>query len=305
MTVLLFAAALLLLSFSITPYLPFLGHTADLPSHFVLQYAIGAVVLGVLALIFKAHAVTVVMLGAALALNVAQLYPLMTGKAAVTEKPFKILQANVLFLSTNTEKLQSLIRVENPDIVLASEVNSAFARAFADMAGDYPHQAALPKDGSAYGLAVLSKEPIAVETLHFGDDRIPAQEIRTTHGGKPLYIISFHPANPVRDTVLRDREFEELAKRLNAEKSAYKIVSGDFNATPYSYVMKKLLKDTGMTHARKSMGPQGTWLAWMPPFMRIPIDHTIVSSSIGVADFRAGPFIDSDHLPTIAVLSLN
>lgn len=305
MTALLFAAAVMLLLSSITPYLPFSGPLADLPSHFVLQYAIGAVLLLLLAFAFRAQGVTVALLGAALALNLVQLYPLMAGKAAVTEKPFRILQANVLFLSDKPGKLQDLIRKENPDIVLVSEVNSIFAKAFADMAGDYPHQAVLPQDDRAYGLAVLSKTPIETTVLHFGHDRIPAQEIRTSHDGKPLYIVSFHPANPAKNIALRNREFEGLAARLKAEKSAYKIVSGDFNATPYCHVMKKLLKETGMVQARQGAGPQGTWLSWAPSFLRIPIDHTIVTPNIGIARFRTGPSIDSDHLPTIADLSLD
>lgn len=299
-------ASIFLLLFSLTPYAPFSRLYTDLPSHFILQYAIGAIVVFVVALIFKSPLAVHIMLAAALCLCLWQLKPFIP-KAPQTSagNTLKILQVNVLFLNKDTVTLRNLVDEEKPDIILAAEVNTAFAKMFRNIISDYPHQTAISSDETAYGIAVLSKTPLEpVQKKDFDMGGIPAQLIKMQHDGKLLSIVSIHPANPVNDIGSRDREFAALEKWFAEEKPEYALLAGDFNATPYCPALKQLQKQTGLQNAREGKGLYGSWPSWVPPFMRIPIDHTLVTKNIGVVDLRVGSDIGSDHLPVITSLVL-
>ena len=66
-----------------------------------------------------------------------------------------------------------------------------------------------------------------------------------------------------------------------------------------------LMRQTGLDNARKGFGLLPTWPAFMPwPFLRIPIDHCLVSPDIRVIRMRTGRTIGSDHLPIIVDMAI-
>lgn len=303
MSALVFSAVLTLLLFSITPYLPWSVLAADLPSHFVFQYLIGAGVLFVLALGFAREPAVFAMLGVAFCLNLWQMKDMLPKHPPAAAGAIKILQSNVFVLNKKPDKFLDLLRAEKPDIVVAAEVNSEFAAAFREMRAEYPHQSVLPMDHASYGLAILSKLPLeSVETTHFDIPAIPALAFDVLLGNKKIHMVSVHPSTPNADIESRDREFAALAKHILAKNAEHSVVLGDFNATPFCPAFKKLAAETGLAHARAGFGYLSSWPAWLPAFMRLPIDHLLASRSLSVIEYRTGPMIGSDHLPMIAVL---
>ncbi len=80
-----------------------------------------------------------------------------------------------------------------------------------------------------------------------------------------------------------------------------KIVMGDFNATPYSVMIRSFKSETGM----QRLTSLPTWPAIGPRLPQLAIDHIFVDPSIksnGTA--VSGRFAGSDHLPVGAVLVL-
>ena len=78
---------------------------------------------------------------------------------------------------------------------------------------------------------------------------------------------------------------------------------GDYNATPWSRPFWRFVDRSGLCDSRAGFGVQASFPA-MSAVLRIPIDHVLVSCSIGVRDRRIGRDVGSDHLPVIVDLVL-
>lgn len=309
MDVLVFLASVLLLVLSLTPSMRFPGKEIDLPSHFSLQYLIGACILFFFAGAFEAKAPAYLCLAAAFFASLRQMMRyLPLGRPFFMDEgiePLKILQANVLKLNTDASRLRKLIQHEKPDIVIAAEVRNVFAELFVDLSDEYPYQRIEADEKTSYGMAVMSKLPFTqCETISLDRPENRAIAFRLRYEGQDIDFLSLHPATPNRDIDSRDREFANAVKRYKGN-SEYLVVAGDLNATPYCTAYKKFSKGLGLRNARESFGLNGTFPVFLPfSWLRIPIDHVMAGKGLRVEDFRLGPNIGSDHLPTITSIGL-
>jgi len=303
MTVLIWAGAVFLLLASLAPLPPKSVLHHDLPSHFVLQWAIGAAVLMVAALMFHVHGKIYLVLFASYLLCIYQLFPfLATRKAAPKEGPsLKILQTNIWKNNGDATALAKLIRDENPDIIAVDEVHAPFEALFEELKSIYPHQHVRLSTRPSFGIAVLSKTPLEnLSEKYLATPEIPSIFFRTQLGGKTLDIVALHAANPLRELGLRDKEFEALAAWRAEENPPNLIVTGDLNATPYCRAFKKMTQAMNLTDARRGRGLLGSWPTYARlPFLYIPIDHALAGGGASIDDFKLGPNVGSDHLPLI------
>jgi endonuclease/exonuclease/phosphatase (EEP) superfamily protein YafD len=305
-TLLLLLAAIGLCLFSLTPRLPAKANLlVDLPSHFVVQYSAASVILFMLSAYFGAVAPLVLSV-AAFIINFIELKDLLPAadEKAPEGPQLKILQVNLLKSNKTPGPLRKLIAEKQPDIVTCCEVNPDFAAMLTELKTDYPHQL-ITAGTDSYRVAVFSKLPFAkIEQTAFGGARTEAIVFRVMLNGKPIDAVSIHPFTPNANIQSRDGEFAAIAARFAAEKPERLVIMGDFNATPWCPVMKKLVKDLNLHNARKGRGINTTWPAILPFLFRIPIDHVLVSANLGVADFGAQKRVGSDHLPTLTTLHL-
>ena len=111
-------------------------------------------------------------------------------------------------------------------------------------------------------------------------------------------MIGSHPLPPVNPEYLRarNRQLDDLARFVSSQESHAKIVMMDMNATPWSYVFKDFLENSGLRDSRRGFGVQPTWPTWMP-LLWIPIDHVFVSEGIKIVSRKIGPSLGSDHYP--------
>ena len=82
------------------------------------------------------------------------------------------------------------------------------------------------------------------------------------------------------------------------------IIAGDLNTSAYSISYKKYIKSSNLKDAQilaKTL--KGTWNAKHFPFMRISLEHVLVSPEIKVQSFDIGKNFGSDHLPVFVDLS--
>lgn len=300
MTTLLLIAAAGLLLLSLTPRLPCRPSLfIDLPSHFVVQYCAAAVILLMLALFFSAPAAAFVA-AVSLFISLHELRPLLPKKLpqAPDVPKLKILQANVLKSNRTPGLLQKLIEDEKPQIITCAEVNPECAAMLQGLKDEYPHQLVTTGTDS-YRVALLSKLPLLkIEQTAFGGARTEAIVFRVQLGGKVIDAVSLHPYTPNANIESRDSEFAAIASRFAAETPEHLMLMGDFNATPWCPAMKQLMKTLKLRNAREGRGINTTWPAFFPFLFRIPIDHVLVSANLGIAAFGTARRIGSDHLPT-------
>lgn len=297
-----------LLLVSLTPYMPaFSLQAIDLPSHFVPQYAIAAVILALFALVLRMRPRWLAILALVAALNVWQLWPFLPAPpAAAAGQPLVLLQANTLFLNKDPARLKALIAQEKPDLVVLSEINGDFIRMLSSLKADYPHQNLHPENGNPRGLGVISKLPLGGAKLaHFDAQRIPAQVFTIEHDGAKLQFVSVHPFTPLAGIDSRDETFSRIARDYRRMRDGNLVILGDFNATPWAPALKKLKTDLRLANSREGRGVMPTWPAGFPTaLLRLPIDHVLVTANIAVLDHRLGPDIGSDHLPALVTLAL-
>lgn len=297
-----------LIVFSLMPFMPaFSVAFIDLPSHFVVQYAVAALVMLPLAGWLKLPK-TVVALLCVLLLNAAQLYPFFAPQADIPAgKPLKILQTNTFFLNKDTDGLKQLIADEKPDMVVGSEVNHEFAAFLKTLEKEYPYQALHPQGDNPRGLAVISKLPFTKdEKVYYDYAKIPSEVFWMEYEGLKIRFVSVHPSTPLEGRLeSRDNVFKNIFKKMQKEKPDNLVILGDFNATPFCPALKKLTVDLGLKNSRVGKGIMPTWPEFFPGMLfRIPIDHVLVSEKLTALSHRLGPDIGSDHLPSIVEIAV-
>ena len=101
---------------------------------------------------------------------------------------------------------------------------------------------------------------------------------------------------------LRDAE---LAKLIAATREIQGplLIGGDMNITPWSPVFRHRVDESPLKDCARGMGITHTWPARFAP-LGIRIDQCLASDHWLVASIDRGPWLGSDHLPTITDLEL-
>lgn len=288
---------------AVTPYLTARPtRLVDLPSHFAIQGTIGSAILIFLFNFLAVHTgnmdilVSVTTCTVALIINLRTIRPYMKARESGPGQ-IKILQANLLKSNTDPAPLQKLIAEHSPDIIACCEVSTPMAAMLRDQDKIYPHQR-LVLDESGYGVAVLSKLPFA----SIEDMKPPAARATSiAFKIRNITFVALHTVTPVASIARRDAELAALAERFKGV--APLVVMGDFNATPWCPALRRLCAALRLRNARLGLGLCPSWPLWLPRFLRLPIDHVLVSQGISVGSFTTGGPIGSDHAPTITQIT--
>jgi endonuclease/exonuclease/phosphatase (EEP) superfamily protein YafD len=278
----------------------------DLFSHFRLQYVVLGATLFPVALVLRPPAAVV--LGVVAATHAWAIKDLwLGGDEAVTGLPLRVASANVWDEENPTpEKLLEFAQAARPDLLLVVDAQSSrWREVLAGLGGLYPYRA--PQDWREGAPVILfSRLPIVAAREKPMAGRAPRLVSEVEIGGRKLAIVGVHPSSPSpngpRNSRLRNRQLDDIAAGLGRVDQPV-IVLGDFNTTPWSPHFRDLVDETGLRNAADGQGWIGTWPSWFWP-ARIPIDHVLLRGPLGVASFRRGPFIGSDHFPVLADLRL-
>ncbi|QDU37935.1 Endonuclease/Exonuclease/phosphatase family protein [Maioricimonas rarisocia] len=281
------------------------SYLADLTAHFRLQYLLLAVPLTLLLASMRQWKSASAGLAVVL-INAGCIAPLFgTSPASVTAgtTPLKVIAVNVHVMNRNHAPLQEWVRSEQPDVIIVSELSTAWSTAMDELSDLLPHQFERLDNGNG-GLGLYSRFPIEESEWHLLGDVNYAGRIRITVDGVPVTLFGVHTYAPFHRWMseMRDYQFGQLADLVNQTDTRV-IVAGDLNATTWSAGLKQMLAATGLIDTRVGFGLQPTWpdAAWP---LRIAIDHCLVSDGITTVDRQVGPAIGSDHFPIVADLRL-
>lgn len=203
------------------------------------------------------------------------------------------------------ERIAAVIQAEKPDVVALQEVDQSCGRSGrVDQAKELARLLgmrdvfgkAMDFDGGAYGLAVLSKLPIASHKVH----RLPggaepriALEVRLVHPAGEFALVNVHLDHHGEGRRLR--QAEHLKQQLVGRDSI--VLCGDFNALPDSQTMQVFSewKTVG------KVGPRLTQPAGAP---RVEIDHVLLRGLEAKAGVKViEEKVASDHRPLVWTVS--
>jgi endonuclease/exonuclease/phosphatase (EEP) superfamily protein YafD len=214
-----------------------------------------------------------------------------------------LLHTNVNAANTNYSALLQLVEMENPDLLIVQEASEGWLNALEPLSRSHPYSRFVSNRDNA-GIALFSRFPVEefdAASADFMD--FPSLAVRLSVGDGKLALISLHPPPPGTDEFLweRNRQLVKVAEFVKQLPHPV-IVAGDLNISVWSPYYSEFVKQSGLVSARKGFGVLPTWPTHNR-FIRIPIDHCLVSRELQVNDCRTGKEIGSDHLPLLTDIS--
>jgi endonuclease/exonuclease/phosphatase (EEP) superfamily protein YafD len=273
----------------------------DLASHFRVQYFAVLAVSAAVLLLCRAYR-TAFLFAAAALLNAVLIYPLYTGGPETLQPDARVLRAmqiNVHTANTGYDAVLGSVTSHNPDFVLLEEVDARWLAGLGALSQTYPHVIARPRNDN-FGIALFSKHPFAdSQIVVYGPAGVPSVLAMIDLEGASFYLLGTHPLPPVsRDYA--ERRDQQLLDIANAARGLDKpvLLLGDLNVSPWSYHFKRLLRRSGLRDGARGMGFQPSWPTGVLP-LSIPIDHSLHSPGIAIANRVIGQDVGSDHFPLI------
>lgn len=280
------------------------GWPYELACHFRAQYA-GLALVGMLLLAAASHWWAALLAAAVLVVNGQALGPLYRRAAPrPAGRSYRVLLSNVCFQNRSMARVERLIRRADPDVIVLVEATKRWVEELRSLEADYPFSKMVLRSGG-FGIACFSRLPIdSAQAVRIGRVGLPSLVLRLNLNGQPTTLIATHPLSPVkcRHWQRRDRQLEALAE-CAGRQSGPLLLMGDLNTTPWSPSFRHLLSRSRLRDSRAGFGLQTSWPVWVP-WLRIPIDHCLVSREVAVHRRARGPAIGSDHFPLLVDFSL-
>lgn len=220
--------------------------------------------------------------------------PAKAGPADVT-----LVHVNIWKDNTTPEKVRDLLRREQPDVAVLLEVHDPRADQWLlELERLFPFK--LTCGEAACGVVLLSRWPLErIETTGLEEKPHPGYvAARVDRPAGAFTLVGTHlsqPFFPERQAA----EAEWLARRVKGLPGPV-VLTGDYNATPWSTLVKRFQDQSGLRRLAKSWT---TWPSWGLP-IGIPID--LGFGGDGVTGLRAEVLGDvgSDHRPVRFTLTL-
>jgi endonuclease/exonuclease/phosphatase (EEP) superfamily protein YafD len=233
--------------------------------------------------------------------NAAVVLPLFVGPfSRPAERDLRVISFNVLSDNTHYEEVIAFIEAEQADVVILHETSRPWEQALAAAGLDYQIVRGR-NDNQIFGSMVLAPAGSEVQSFGFGVTDPRAIEVALPSG---VRLLGIHPLSPYSEARTTRRQIQyEFAALWAAATPAPKIITGDFNAGPWSYPFRNLLARTGLLNSQAGYGLELSYPAQASPLFQVAIDHLLHSSDLAVVDRRLGPPLGSDHLPLIVDLA--
>jgi endonuclease/exonuclease/phosphatase (EEP) superfamily protein YafD len=281
----------------------------ELTTHFKVQYLIwGGLLLPAVLWSRCRWLVAIVLFG--VGLNAVAVLPwyIPTSVTPPHSEPVTIAFANVLRSNPNPEKLLQWVEDTQPAVVVLEEITPQLEAALRDWDRIFPYQLkAIRQD--AFGIALYSQIPFTGEEIHtFGLRDIPWLETTLLFDNTPLKVWALHPYPPVSVGAAQQRNalLDQVSQQIQThsqQPDRFQIVVGDLNTSVWSPFYQDFVRRSRLKNTRQGFGIEPTWPTYNV-FLSTPLDHILVSPNLNVHYAQAGPFIGSDHLPFMAIVSI-
>lgn len=233
-----------------------------------------------------------------------------TVKRARREKPddrIVLMMTNVLMENDRHDLLLQTIEREDPDVILAVEVDDRWDAALEPLLERYPYAVRQPQD-NFYGMTLFSKLELIDPKVDFlVQEDIPSIHTRIRlRSGQVITLHGLHPRppEPIRDqpSSPRDAELVLVGRGIGEIKAQEPvIVAGDLNDVAWSPTSELFVRLSGLLDPRAGRGFFNSYNANNPLF-RYPLDHVFHSVHFELVRIQRLPWIGSDHFPILIEL---
>lgn len=214
------------------------------------------------------------------------------------ERVVKILSFNSSLRNTDRDRVEAMLRRENAGIVVLLEFGPEKRAMLDDIKDLYPFRAHC-LDQRECNLALLSKQPILDWEVLTHWPGPPLIKARFGHAYADITIMGAHLLR-VPHIYAQARQLQALAALIQNTPGPL-VVTGDFNATPWSHILGRFEQETRL----RRLTSLPSWPVWAAGLPQLAIDHIFVSPDIRVLQApRLGGNGGSDHLPVAATIAL-
>ncbi|MDZ4689201.1 MAG: endonuclease/exonuclease/phosphatase family protein [Planctomycetaceae bacterium] len=237
---------------------------------------------------------------AALVWNLTAIVPYYLPRSSTDGEPLRLVVCNLLTGNATPTRAIEFLEATDADVLVLLEVDHEWMPRLKPLRAKYPHGRIIPQPGS-FGIALLSRRPLVqLEQINFGLSGVPT--LTAVIEDLDVRIIVTHPPPPIGGNYAdrRDRQLADVAK-FAADSARPVVVAGDLNATPWSATFRNLTARGRMRDSSLGFGLHPTWPT-VGPVSILPIDHVLVSPTLGVRNRRVGPRLGSDHRPVVVDL---
>jgi len=276
----------------------------DLFAHFRVQYTLLFLIVAILLFALRAPLLAVVAIAGAIvgAIPIVSYMGVPTARAEAGSAKFRVVAFNTWFRNHDYAAIGRFLEQTQADVIVIEERDrDDGAQRIAGFLRSHPHSF---NAGLRHGAIVFSRWPIvSAESLPLAESPgVRAARVTVDWQGTPVTVLGVHlhwPLGP-KASRLRNTELASIATFAAAHREPL-IVTGDFNATPWSQHFRAALQRSGLSDCAAGYGLAPSWPAQFPP-LGIRIDHCWASRHWRSTDVRLGPAHGSDHLPLIADL---
>jgi endonuclease/exonuclease/phosphatase (EEP) superfamily protein YafD len=228
----------------------------------------------------------------------------------LSQPPLQVAHLTLDHEQTNTQPAIDYLERLNADLVSVLEVTPSTLAQLQAGLKHYQLVAAEPRSnshGSAWFIATNPSQTIRLigsQIIHLpAASARPILETTVQIHRRKIVLLCFHAIRPQSQDRLayQVEEFAALSRWSQAKIAQQQalIVVGDFNDTPWSTRFRQLLAESGLQLAKPSWGVHPTWPTGLPEFLRIPIDHGLLSPNLAAHKYQVGQAINSDHAPIV------
>lgn len=287
----------------------FLGaiHPAlDAFAHFRIYLAVLLALNGLALCCFRQlrEGVTIIALALLALSTTAQVWPFLTSYKPVPEGKdfYRLLHANLKYDNLVPQETVAMIERISPDIVTLNEFSDEWREPLRPLYATYRYRLECPASNGRLGSQVLSLTPIRDGTGACAmRGRFNSTIIELEDG--PISVQMVHLSWPWPYS--QAEMLEALASYLKPADAMPSLVSGDFNAVPWSWTAHQIAQ---MSATKPVAGLGSTYLPLsFPEILRkyagLPLDQAF-SEGVTIHDARSLPALGSDHRPIIITFTM-
>jgi vancomycin resistance protein VanJ len=213
-----------------------------------------------------------------------------------------VMQCNVWKKNTQLPELMRTVTKQSPDVLALEEYTEPIHRALnTKLAALYPyHVIRLGEEMALYSRVPISNVKVWW-TQH--DHVLPSPNVesaivaRLAVGQTPVDVVVLHTLSPTQQHRYYHQQFHmAMLEQHNAELAPTAIVMGDMNATPWSWTLRRLIRQLNLLDSEEGTMVVPTWPRWWP---LLPIDHVLYRGQLAVVKRTVLPPTGSDHSPVV------